>query len=199
MMENNIVTLLGVYRLAEYCAYDQKHAEQVNFLSLRIFDDLRNLHKLDSVDRQQLESAAILHDIGWIEGWKAHHKTSLKIILTSPILKMANKERMIVGSIVRYHRKALPHKSHDHFAVLNTEDKKRVKILAAILKLADSLDHAHNQWINDLTCTTDKHKVKITCNINRSYNDEYHSVAEKKDLFEDVFSKEIIVKWKSKP
>ena len=198
-MENKNIALLDVYRLAEYCAYDQKHAAQVNSLSLRIFDDLRDLHKLETKDRQRLESAAILHDIGWIEGWKAHHKTSLKIILSSPILKMANKERMIVGSIARYHRKGLPHKNHDHFAVLNSEDKKRVKKLAAILRLADSLDHAHNQWINDLTCKTDKHKVKITCNINRSYNDEYHSVAEKKDLFEDVFSKEINIKWKSKP
>ena len=199
MKNNENLESLGVYQLADYCNYDRQHARQVTLFALKIFNDLQSLHRLENEDRLQLEAAAILHDIGWVEGWKGHHKTSLKIILTSTILKMENKERIVIGSIARYHRKAVPSMDHDHFAVLNLKNQKKVKKLSAILKLADSLDHAHNQWINEITCQENKQKIRITCLINRTYNDEYHSVNEKKDLFEDVFNKEINIKWKSKP
>lgn len=90
-----------VKKLGKNCQYEVKHTKQVTRIALKIFDDLQNLHRLGSTERFYLECAGILHDIGvHTQGAKGHHKASLNIILTTPILQFNNKERLIIGSIV---------------------------------------------------------------------------------------------------
>ncbi len=94
--------------LAEYCKYDANHAWQVTKLALQLFDDLFTLHHLSTEKRYLLACAGILHDIGWINGWKNHHKSTLEIILNTKLLPFDSKMRLLIGSIARYHRGALP-------------------------------------------------------------------------------------------
>ncbi len=81
--QNELSTVL---RLAQTCDYEANHSHQVTRLALRLFDELESLHHLGQEPRFWLECAGILHDIGWIEGWRNHHKTALRVILTTPLL-----------------------------------------------------------------------------------------------------------------
>jgi exopolyphosphatase/pppGpp-phosphohydrolase len=191
--------LQSVLKLAQLCEYDSGHAHQVTRLALRIFDGLKDLHKLNQNERFLLQCACILHDIGWIEGQKSHHKASLDIILNAPSLALDNKERMIIGSIARYHRKALPKADHDHFATLDSDEKKIVTKLAAILRVADGLDHSHNTHVRDLSCKVTHDKVILRCIAPMPYLDEERYAIFKGDLFVKTFDRAVEIEWRVFP
>ena len=178
-----------VLRLAQTCGYELEHTNQVTFLAVRIFDELQSIHHLSETERSWLVYAALLHDIGWIEGWKSHHKVSLRIILTTPMLTFSNTERLIIGSIARYHRKSLPKLSHDHYSALLPVQRQVVDILAGCLRLADGLDRSHQQLIKDLNCRVTEKKILITCTTDRPALEEYEASQSKKKLLEMAFSR----------
>ncbi len=185
--------LKTVFELAEACQYEAAHCQHVTRLALRLFDNLTELHGLGSQERFWLLCASLLHDIGWLEGWKGHHKTSLKIILTTPMLPFESKERLIIGSIARYHRKALPSQEHDHFAALEPAEQEMASKLAALLRLADGLDHLHNNSVRDFSCKVSKKQVLIKAACGKAGGGE-EDVLRKSDLFEQVFHRAVIVK-----
>jgi exopolyphosphatase/guanosine-5'-triphosphate,3'-diphosphate pyrophosphatase len=184
----------SVLELARTCESEYEHVQHVSHLTLRAFDELVPLHGLGSVPRFFLQSAAILHDIGWVEGWKNHHKVALKIILETPILLLSHRERLIIGSIARYHRKSLPTLSHDHYASLNPEDRKLVQVLSSFLRLADGLDRSHRSKIRDLHCKIKKSRIEILCATRNSALEEQKGGVEKADLLSLVFDREILIK-----
>jgi exopolyphosphatase/guanosine-5'-triphosphate,3'-diphosphate pyrophosphatase len=196
---SNEEQLSAVIRLAETCNYDASHTHHVTHLALRLFDELSSLHHLTEPERTWLQYAALLHDIGWIEGQKSHHKASLRIILTTPLLPFDNKERLIIGSIARYHRKALPKLSHDHFASLTPEEQQIVRQLSALLRLADGLDSLHQSRVVNLTCKISRHQIKVTCLVKKVIPNESLVTAEKGDLLELVFQRKLVLVYKKIP
>ncbi len=194
------LSLQSALRLAQTCEYPANHTHQVARLALRLFDQLQPLHLLTSTHRFWLHAASILHDIGWINGQKAHHKTALDIILNSPILTCGPNERLIIGSIARYHRKALPSPKHDHFAALLTEDQHSVSILASLLRVADALDRTHQSRVLDLKTRSTARKVYLTCRISTpNAPEEQAAVQEKGDLFTQIFERTLSLTWKFSP
>jgi len=187
--------LESVLRLAELCRYQPEHAQHVTRLALRLFDLLQPLHRLDSDARFWLEAAALLHDIGWIEGWHGHHKTTLRIILTTPVLPFSGKERLMIGSIARYHCKSLPKETHDHFAALHPKEQEVLAVLASFLRLADGLDSTHRGLIKDIECELTPEELILMCKVHSPAHDDRLAGMEKADLFEKVFSRKVIIRW----
>lgn len=187
------VLLKAVDTLAQTCQSELEHTHQVTRLSLRLFDELRSLHHYGEEERFWLECAARLHDIGWVEGVKAHHKTSLRIILESQLLPMDNRERLLIGSIARYHRKALPSLDHPHYASLEPAEREMVSRLAALLRIADGLDCTHQNRVEDLSCTILPEDVVIRCKAVYPVEEEKLSALQKADLFIKVFKRRIIL------
>ncbi len=187
--------LKAVVQLAVTCDYEAGHSRQVTLLALLLFDDLQPLHKLGLEQRYWLECAGVLHDIGWVEGWHNHHKTSQRIILTTPLLPFNNRERLIIGSIARYHAKALPNISHDHFASLEPEDRRMVGVLAACLRLADGLDHSHQNRVKDLRCKIKPKKIIVVCDAISRSEEETAAAKRRSDLMAEVFQRAVVIKW----
>lgn len=200
-MEKNVVlnhkqesAYQAVLELAATCNYNPEHIQRVTRFSLKLFDELKILHRLGEDERFWLQCAATLHDIGQIEGHRQHHKASLKIIITNNLLPFDSKERLIIASIARYHRKALPSESHDHFAALAPQDRERVCVLAACLRLADGLDQSSQGQIVDLSCKPKLKKITIALTAKTIPRDN-RIAAEKSDLMQLVFNRTIIFRW----
>jgi exopolyphosphatase/pppGpp-phosphohydrolase len=193
------IQLQSVIQLAEACEYDMGHAHQVTRLALHLFDDLKKFHQLGPQERTWLQYAGILHDIGWVEGWREHHKVSLRIILTNQLINFSNKDRMIIGSIARYHRKALPDPKHDHYAALSAEEQHLVDLLAGVLRIADGLDRTHQKRIRDIRTKLTAKKVTITCFSYGACLEEQQSALEKSDLLEKTLGRKINFVWEEKP
>ncbi len=180
-----------VLKLAKTCNFDNRHTKHVTKLALKIFDDLRELHKLNSREKVLLLYAGILHDIGvHTDGPKAHNKTALKIILESPLLQFDDKDRLIIGSIARYHRGALPDVKHDHFKALSLKERDVVSLLSAILRISDGLDYSHKNRIREVIVTYSKEAIKFTCLVKKAAEYKEICMAEKKgDLLRKTFKR----------
>jgi putative phosphoesterase len=181
--------------LAKSCGYESDHADQVMTIALNLFDELQPLHELGPDERFLLQNAAILHDIGWINGQKKHHKTSLRIILEDPTLLLDEREKLIIGSIARYHRAALPNKKHSHYSSLESSERKIVSVLAGILRVADGLDRTHQRVVKSVKCEVMLDKIVIRCLVARSSEADRQAALDKGQLLEKTFNKKLSIEW----
>jgi exopolyphosphatase/guanosine-5'-triphosphate,3'-diphosphate pyrophosphatase len=171
---------------------DQEHACQVCRLSLRLFDELKSLHRLGGHERNILKYAALFHDLGWIGGVKAHHKKSREIILGDPHIPLKEDERQLVGAVARYHRKSLPGKRHEEYAALTSTEQTVVSTLAAILRVADGLDAFHDTGVTDLYCRITEDSITIHCSLKDSSLYNLQEAEKKADLMRLVFRREVV-------
>ncbi len=130
--------------------YDQPHGRHVAELSARLFDELREEHRLGNRERLLLQVAALLHDIGVYVSLRAHHKHSQYLISSSQIFGLSDDETAIVANIARYHRGGAPQRSHLPYIALDRDDRLVVDKLAAILRLANAFDAEHLQRVRDV-------------------------------------------------
>ncbi len=184
-----------VFELAQRCCYEDAHAHQVTALALNLFEGLSSLHRLNDKRKHWLTCAALLHDIGWVDGGKGHHKASLRYIVESPLLPWENRQRLIVGSIARYHRKALPSEKHDHYTALKPGDQADVRLLAGLLRTADGLDRGHRSIVRGLRCTISQNAIVISCVTHSPADLERETALRKSDLLETVLKRTIEVQW----
>jgi putative phosphoesterase len=171
------------------------HAEQVASLALALFDWLRSLHGYSREERDLLEYAALLHDIGWCEGRQGHHKSSRKLIMQIQDLPFSSRQRRIVACVARYHRRSHPSEDHPVYRDLAPEDKKLVCALGGILRIADGLDCSHLGLVEELSCAVDSESVVITCLGAQPPQGEDEAAEKKKDLFEKHFNREVKIAW----
>ncbi|MCF7934769.1 MAG: HD domain-containing protein [Synergistales bacterium] len=173
------------------------HSRQVARLALLLYDQLQaqGCLALGREGREWLRCGALLHDIGWTGGQKAHHKRSLGMIREMPLgaLFANHRDRMIVASIARYHRKALPSSRHSHYASLSKADRKSVEQLGGILRVADGLDVSHRSVVRDLEVRMSAETVVLHVAADRDPILERSRAVEKGTLFEKAFGRNLVV------
>ncbi len=174
---------------------DEEHYMQVTRLALQFFDGLIKLHKLGQRERCWLECAAILHDIGLSKPGGAHHKKSAEMILNDTKLPFTSNDRRIVACIARYHRKALPKMKHYNLQALDQQTIHKIKVLASFLRAADGLDYTHESNVQELRFKIGK-KVSIECTARVKSLLEEQAFNKKKDLFERVLNRKMVLTWK---
>jgi putative phosphoesterase len=180
---------------------DTEHFNQVSKLALELFDGLMKWHHLGTRERCWLECAAILHDIGLYKSQGGHHKRSAKLILNDTQLPLASLDKQVIANIARYHRKGLPKQNHYTLATLDRETLRKVKILASLLRLADSLDYTHQSIAEILNIKLGTKRITVECVSKTKSILEEQAFNKKKDLFEKVSAKKVVLIWKqpSKP
>jgi exopolyphosphatase/guanosine-5'-triphosphate,3'-diphosphate pyrophosphatase len=140
----------SVVELAERCNYWPEHAAQVARLALSIFEQTRGVHGLTDREREWLEYAALLHDIGVHISYESHHKHSHYLIKNGDLRGFAPDEVDTIALVARYHRRGAPKSRHDDYASLPRKRRRTVRTLAAILRLAESLDRSHAQSLTSI-------------------------------------------------
>ena len=140
----------SIIELAERCSYWPEHANQVARLSLSIFDQTRSTHGLTDREREWLEFAALLHDIGTHISYPRHHKHSYYLIKNGDLRGFEPAEAETIALIARYHRKSAPKKSHTDFGALGPKRRRAIRTLAAILRFAETLDRSHAQAVTGI-------------------------------------------------
>ena len=141
------------------------HEVQVSALSELLFDNMHSLFPTYSKEeRDMLAYAALLHDTGTFVNRNGHHKISYNIICGEGLeIGFFDGETQLVALIARYHRKAVPSTKNIHYAELSSEKQKKVRILSALLRIADGLDYTHDQIITDIDCTINESHIICRC------------------------------------
>jgi exopolyphosphatase/guanosine-5'-triphosphate,3'-diphosphate pyrophosphatase len=137
----------SVIELAERCNYWPEHAQQVARLSTALFDHTRGTHALTDREREWLEYAALLHDVGVHISYERHHKHSYYLIKNGDLRGFEPDEIEAIALLARYHRRAVPARRHEGFRDLTKKRRRIIRTLAAMLRLAENLDRSHSQPI----------------------------------------------------
>jgi exopolyphosphatase/guanosine-5'-triphosphate,3'-diphosphate pyrophosphatase len=184
----------SVLGLARRCNWEQGHSEHVTRLCLQFFDQLAPVHALGADERELIEYAAMLHDIGWHIAGKKHHQHSMYLILHGDLKGFDGEEIRIIANIARYHRKSPPASDHEQFTSLPPKAKRIVRVGAAMLRIADGLDRSHNTVVSTVRCRVGGKKVRVNLEIRGDPALEIWAAKRKRDLFEDLFHRSISFK-----
>lgn len=183
----------SVIEFARSCHFDEEHSLQVVKLSLEIFDALTDTYKFSEKERNMLETAAILHDSGYLISYASHHKHSYHLIRHADLYGFSPREKEIIAHIARYHRKSLPKKKHEAYRRLSEQDQTLVDRLGGILRLADGLDRRRSGVISSLECTLSTKTFKIMLKSAGDTSVEVFGGKNKGDLFEIAYDLRLMV------
>ncbi|MDE3119803.1 MAG: Ppx/GppA family phosphatase [Nitrospirota bacterium] len=180
----------NIVYLARRCHYPQVHADHVAFLATRLFDQTAPLHGLGEREREWLEYAAILHDVGYLINSRQHHKHAYYLIKHSDLYGLTADEVDIIANVARYHRRALPRDTHAGLAELPPKSRKAVQVLSALLRIADALDRSQFSVIQDLRVSVGT-PLRIMLKTGGDPELEIWSARNRADLFEKVFKRPV--------
>jgi exopolyphosphatase / guanosine-5'-triphosphate,3'-diphosphate pyrophosphatase len=146
---------------AERCQSDRRHVEHVRHLALMLFDQLAPALGAEPAERQLLEAAGLLHDVGQLVSYRRHHRHSQQLIMHAERLGLSARDRMLVALISRYHRRSGPTRKHEEFASLSDADQRVVRRMSGLLRVADGLDRGHTAIVQSIGTELDGKTLTI--------------------------------------
>src|ERR1700736_6942375 len=180
--------LVGTRSFARRLGYEQQHAEHVRELGIQLFDQLQPVHHLPAHSRVLLEAGALLHDTGHMISHRAHHKHGEYLALNGDIPGLEGRDRAVVAALVRYHnRKSDPAGHHVAYSSLNNSDKRITRRLAALLRIAEALDHSHRQRVTDLGAAFQRGAVGVQVSARGDAAGDLRDANRSAELFEREF------------
>lgn len=158
----------SVMQLVHKYEVDLEHAEKVSQLAEALFDSAKmmGLHNYGDEERELLQYAALLHDIGIFLSYSDHQEHSYYLIKHSDMLGFDQKEANIIASTAYFHRKRFPALKHSQFSELDAHSQGVVKTLAILLRVAESLDRGHKGSVGSVRLRPKKEGVvelEISC------------------------------------
>lgn len=200
---------LAVRRFARLCRYHEAHSEHVTMLALELFDQLAAgvgalAHELagaapshplaldpatglDAEARAVLEAAGVLHDIGYLVNHARHHKHSYYIIANSELDGFTPRQRELIANVARYHRRGHPKAAHEPYAALDHHDRRMVRRLAGVLRVADGLDRTHTQAVERVTLTLERTVARLRLESGCDVSTDVWGAQRKSELFALAF------------
>ncbi len=181
----------SIYELLRKCNWQEQHSLHVATIALQLFDSLQEELDLQDSDRELLEYATLLHDIGYYISHRKHHKHALYLIRNSDLRGFREDEINLMAHVARYHRRSIPQKRHGLYKELNKDLRKRIKKLAAILRIADGLDRSHFQNVKELEIQNKKKEIILYINTESDAALEIWGAMRKSRLLEKVTGKSL--------
>jgi exopolyphosphatase / guanosine-5'-triphosphate,3'-diphosphate pyrophosphatase len=179
--------------LGQRFGFDERHGLHVGALAGKLFDDLAPLHRLPAFARPLLEAAAILHDIGVAVSFHRHHKHTYYLVANADMPGFSDRERLIVATVARYHRRSTPDRDRDDLSHLSNGELTLVRKLAALLRVANALDASHQQHVQKLRADAANGTVRLRLTAPQPVDLELWDVRREAALFREVFRKGIEV------
>ena len=173
---------------------DVVHSDLVGRLSLSLFDQLQVIHGYGDDEREFLLYAAILHDIGHFINRSSYHKHGQYLVMNSGLAGFNSDELLIIGNLVRYHRKSLPTREHMHYNILYKEHKLAIRRLSGILRIAANLDRGHRGLVRDVKVQISDNEIDIGVISNENIDFEIQHCEEEKELLATSFEKQVVIR-----
>ncbi|MGO9912235.1 MAG: HD domain-containing protein [Acidimicrobiales bacterium] len=177
----------SVLSLCRRSNWREHHASSVARMAVELFDATQVLHRGSEEDRELLELAAQLHDIGEHVSRDGHSRHSAYLIEHGGLRGFSPEEVRMLSCLARYHTRGKPRESFASFEALVPEDRTRVLSLLALLRIADGLDVSHADIIGPISVTVEPARAVITARARGEAELERWMFQRKRTLFEDVY------------
>jgi exopolyphosphatase/guanosine-5'-triphosphate,3'-diphosphate pyrophosphatase len=184
-----------VLQLAERSESVLAHNLQSARLAIRLFDLSLSVHGLGAREREWLEYAALLHDIGYSIHYNDHHKHSYYLITNATLDAFDPREIEILAHVARYHRgrRPKPHRQPTLMALKPWQQKVIVK-LACLLRVADALDRTHASRVEEIYASIRPHRVKLEVLSRYDVSLELAAAREHAELFAATFGRKLALR-----
>jgi len=180
----------SIMQLGLACHFDEEHAHTVTRLSLELFDSAQALgiYEFEKGARELLGYGAILHDIGKFLSYDNHQAHAYHIIRESSLPGFQPEEIEVIANLAYFHRKGTPRKKHPNLAGLDKSAVKSVRVLAALLRIAEGLDRSHTGIISHVRfyiASTDT--VVLEMHARKECQLELWELEKQKKFFKKIF------------
>ncbi len=187
----------SVLELCRRCNWDEIHGRQVARLAVSLFDQALPLHGLSPGDREILEHASLLHDIGDHVSTESHHKHTAYLIQHGRLRGFSPEEVGVLASLGRFHRGGDPRTSKEPMTSLGPAWQEKVPPLAALLRLADGLDRSRSGTVQDVRLQLDgdatRARLAVTSASDVDGDVDVWGARRKRELFEKLFNRRLEV------
>lgn len=176
---------------------NQPHAQHVATLAQELYRELADEHRLTEPRFELiLRVAALVHEVGLFVNPRGYHKHSFYLVNNSEIFGLSREDLRLVALVARYHRRASPKPTHEGYAMLDRDQRILVCKLAAILRVADALDHSRSQRIRSLQCEVQKGQLVVSIPGPVDLSLEQLELRQKGALFEETYGLQVLLRRK---
>ncbi|WP_440946347.1 Ppx/GppA phosphatase family protein [Methanosarcina sp. T3] len=180
----------SIMQLGLACNFDEEHAHIVTRLALELFDSIQALgvYEFQESERELLEYGATLHDIGTFLSYDTHQAHAYHLIRESSLPGFQPEEIEIIANLAYFHRKNTPKKKHPNLEGLSKEAVKSIRLLSALLRIAEGLDRSHTGIISHVRfyiASTDS--LVLEMHARRECQLEIWEVEKQKKYFKKMF------------
>lgn len=194
--EYSTIVLTATKNIARRYESGGKHSNLSNKFALHIFDRLAHAGMVDKRDRQLLEIAARLHDIGNFINFHNHYEHAAYIIDANQIIGLSDRENAMLISILKHQDITNLNDEEQGYRSLDPAVQVRVAKLAAILRLANSLDASRKQKISKIVVSIKDDQMLITVTSKSDLTLERWVFEKNVPLAQAVFGMKIAMKQK---
>lgn len=198
--ENNFPALRGrdwsqdqielARNLARRYEAEEKHCQQVEFLSLELFDALKKRLRLSPQDRHYLHLAAILHNVGKFINIVSEDRRSFDIVRSLEIPGLSPEELYFIALLIYFHES--DNRQRPEIESELTPDRQlAMDKLCCLLGLANAMDTSHQQKIKKIKLDEKRGRMRLALYSEEDISLELWKLSKEQCFFQDVFSTEL--------
>lgn len=184
--QDSILAALRHYRV------DIEHAERVRNSAMKLFTDLRRVHRLPPEYKEWLAAAAMLCEVGDYVNRTGRHRHTYYIISHSEILGFTVQQRRVIAAIARYLGKSRPAVGDASLKVLSPSDQKQIAKASLLLRLAWALNLGRSSALKNVRVRIRETSVELVL-VPRppmSVDLELWAVEKERAYFREVFGRD---------
>lgn len=153
--QDSILSAVRHYRV------DFQHAERVRDSAMKLFSDLRRVHRLPPEYREWIAAAAMLSEVGDYINRTGRHRHTHYIISHSEILGYTLQQRKVIAAIARYLGKSRPAPGDGPIKLLPPSDQKQIAKASLLLRLAWALNLGRSGALQNVRVRESKSAVQL--------------------------------------
>ncbi|MBV9183116.1 MAG: exopolyphosphatase, partial [Acidobacteria bacterium] len=181
--QESILAAVAHYRV------DLEHALRVRQSAMKLFADLRSLHRLPSEYKEWLGAAAMLCEVGDYVNRSGRHRHTYYIISHSEILGYTPQQRRVIAAIARYLGKSRPSPGDAPIKALSQFDQKHIAKASLLLRLAWALNLGRGGALKSVRVRAHEGSIELilTPTLPLSVDLELWAVERERAYFREVF------------
>ncbi|HEV8064874.1 MAG TPA: Ppx/GppA phosphatase family protein [Acidimicrobiales bacterium] len=182
----------SVLSLCRRSNWREGHGYSVGGIALQLFDATAALHRLRNRERELLELAGLLHDIGEHVSRDGHARHTAYLIENGGLRGFSPEEINLLVCLGRYHTRGRPRESFPAYDALSRQDKSRCLWLLSLLRIADGMDVSHASLVQSLDADITDDEITILAKCRGDAELELWVFQRKKTLLEELTGRPVL-------
>ncbi|MGD0081932.1 MAG: Ppx/GppA phosphatase family protein [Acidimicrobiales bacterium] len=187
----------SVLSLCQRSNWREAHGQTAARLACQLFDATAAVHRLGPHDRELLELAALLHDIGEHVSRDGHGRHTAYLIENGGLRGFSPDEVRVLACLGRYHTRGRPRESFPAWDALSSSDRSRCLAMLSLLRIADGLDVSHASLVHEVGAEVADTAVELVATCRGDAELEQWMFQRKKGLFEELFGRTLTLRCMS--